>query len=59
MTTSFETCRWLTDFVVSSGMETVKCLVKCKGDVTSFLTQSELLDLCEKVLRVSPLDNRI
>lgn len=46
------TCRWLTDFVVSSGMETVRCLVKCKDNVTSFLAQSELLDLCEKVLRV-------
>lgn len=31
----------------------MKCLVKCKGNVTSFLAQSELLDLCEKVLRVS------
>lgn len=34
-------------------METVKCLVKCKGDVTSFLSQNELLDLSEKVLKVS------
>ncbi|KAJ7389306.1 hypothetical protein OS493_032159 [Desmophyllum pertusum] len=46
-----ETVRWLTDFVVSSGLETVKCLVSCKGDVNTFLAQSELLDLCEKVLR--------
>ncbi|KAJ7389313.1 hypothetical protein OS493_032167 [Desmophyllum pertusum] len=43
--------KWLTDFVVSSGLETVKCLVSCKGDVNTFLAQSELLDLCEKVLR--------
>lgn len=40
---------------MSSGLETVKCLVSCKGDVNTFLAQSELLDLCEKVLRVSAL----
>lgn len=43
--------RWLLDFVVSSGMDAVKCLVKCEGGVMLFLAQSELLTLCEKVLQ--------
>ena len=45
--------RWLTDFVVNSGVEGLECLVKCKGGVSTFLRQRDLLDLCERVLRVS------
>ena len=47
--------RWLIDLVVSSGVESLECLVQCKGDVTTILKQGELLDLCEKFLRVSQL----
>ncbi|KAM7440704.1 RNA-binding motif [Porites harrisoni] len=43
--------RWLTDLVGNSGVESLECLVQCKGDVTTILKQGDLLDLCEKVLR--------
>lgn len=52
MEITFFLTRWLIDLVVSSGLDTVKCLWKCKGDVTVFLAQSDLLNLCEKVLQV-------
>ena len=45
--------RWLTDLVVNTGVESLECVVQCKGDVTTILKQGDLLNLCEKVLRVS------
>lgn len=48
--------RWLTDLVVNSGVESLECLVQCKGNVTTILKQSDMLDLCEKVLKVSQWD---
>ena len=48
--------RLLTDLVVNTGVESLECLVQCKGDVTTILKQGDLLDLCEKVLRVSQWD---
>lgn len=44
--------RWLTDFVVTSGADCLECLVKCRGDVSTFLEQSDLLNLCERILNV-------
>lgn len=44
---------WLTDLVASSGVESLEYLVHYKGDVTTILKQDDLLDLCEKVLKVS------
>lgn len=41
---------------MNSGMDAVKCLVKCEGGVMLFLAQSELLTLCEKVLQVNKTD---
>ena len=42
--------------MVNSGVESLECLVQRKVDVTTVLKQSDLLDLCEKVLRVSQWD---
>ena len=42
--------------MANSGVESLECLVQCKGDVTTILKQGDLLDLCEKVLRVSQWD---
>lgn len=47
-----EAVRWLTEFVVNSGIDFVERLVKCKGDVSSFLEFNSLLDLCGSFLKV-------
>ena len=38
--------------MVSSGIDFVERLVKCKGDVSSFLEFNSLLDLCGSFLKV-------
>ena len=42
--------------MVTSGADCLQCLVKCRGDVSSFLGQSDLLNLCERILNVKVLN---